>query len=72
MRAFCRAYWHQCVKSSDDSQTKRNRLRAVLCAVLKLTQAEQGSNTHAGVFIGISGLDPEAGYPPIFDMYRAA
>ncbi|POR37004.1 Uncharacterized protein TPAR_02794 [Tolypocladium paradoxum] len=44
------------------------RLRAVLCASLRLARAEQGLNPHALMFVGVFGLNHGAGCPPGVDL----
>ncbi|RTE76330.1 hypothetical protein BHE90_009198 [Fusarium euwallaceae] len=47
------------------------RLQAVLSAALKFARAEQQRETSTLVFVGLFGLDPSTGCPPVVDLCGA-
>ena len=59
---------HEVLETGSSDERAIERLRAVLCAALKLAQAEHRRNPHALVFVGVFGLNRDADCLPVVDL----
>ncbi|KAJ2974072.1 hypothetical protein NQ176_g6247 [Zarea fungicola] len=56
---------------SDGKEETRDRLQAILTSTLNLAQAQEEAEPGADMFIGVFGLNADAGYPPFIDLCSA-
>jgi hypothetical protein len=59
---------HEALEIGRSDESAIERLRAMLCTALKLAQAEHRRNPHALMFVGVFGLNRDAGCPPGVDL----
>jgi hypothetical protein len=58
----------EALESGRSDERASEHLRAVLCAALKLAQAEQRRDRHALMFVGVFGPNRNARCPPGIDL----